>query len=78
EGEQIANRAAERGYGSVVAYLRALVAADALVDSLRNDWQDADDTPDRIEASFRESWHDAMTGKVQPVESLWEGWDDDE
>ena len=78
EGEQIARQAAARGYPSTVEYLRALVAADALVAALHTDWQDADESADQIEASFRESWHEALTGKVRPIEELWDSLDDDE
>lgn len=59
-------------------YLQALVAADALVEALRDDWQDADVSADEIETSFREAWHDAMTGNTLPVEALWDDLDDDE
>lgn len=78
EAVHISQRAKERGYESVEEYLRALVAADALVEMLRDDWQDADTSPDEIEANFREAWHDALTGNVLPIESLWDGLDDDE
>lgn len=78
EATHITQRAMERGYTSAVAYLRALVAADTLVTLLREDWQNADDSPERIEADFREAWHDAMTGKVYPAETLWDDLDDDE
>ncbi|MBZ0301846.1 MAG: hypothetical protein K8J31_19010 [Anaerolineae bacterium] len=78
EAVHISQRAKERGYGSVEDYLRALVAADALVEVLRDDWQNADAIPDEIEAGFREAWHDALTGNVLPIESLWDGLDDDD
>ncbi|MBL8165775.1 MAG: hypothetical protein JNJ61_27570 [Anaerolineae bacterium] len=78
EADHIAQRAKERGYASLMDYLRALVAADVLVESLRDDWQDADSTADEIETAFREAWHEAMTGKVLPVDSLWDGLEDDE
>lgn len=78
EAVHISQRAKEQGYESVEEYLRALVAADALVEMLRDDWQDADTSPDEIEANFREAWHDALTGNVLPIESLWDGLDDDE
>jgi hypothetical protein len=78
EAVHISQRAKERGYASMVDYLRALVAADALVEALRDDWQDADPNADEIEAGFREAWHDAMTGNVLPIESLWDGLDDDD
>jgi len=77
EAEQIAHRAEERGYHSLVDYLRALVAADALVAALRADWRDADDSADVIESAFREAWHEAMTGKTLPVDQLWDFPDDD-
>jgi hypothetical protein len=67
EAVHISQRAKERGYASMMDYLRALVAADALVEALRE-----------IEANFREAWHDAMTGNVLPIESLWDELDDDE
>lgn len=78
EGMQLAQRAAERGYHSLVDYLRALVAADVLVDALREDWQDTDDDPELLETEFREGWHDAMTGNTAPIETLWDSLDNDE
>jgi hypothetical protein len=77
EAEQIARQAQERGYESVLDYLRALVAADALVGALRDDWQEAEDSADVLEAEFREAWHDALTGNTLPVETLWDTMDDD-
>ncbi len=78
EAAHIAQRAKERGYAALMDYLRALVAADELVEVLRDDWQNADTGADEIETNFRESWHEAMTGNVLPIESLWDGLDDDE
>jgi hypothetical protein len=78
DAAHIARRAKQRGYSSPEDYVRALVAADALVEVLREDWQDADTTPDEIETAFREAWHDAMTGNVRPIDSLWDAPDDDE
>ncbi len=78
EAVHIVQRAKERGYTSPVDYLRALVAADALVEVLRDDWRDADTSTNEVEASFREAWHDAMTGNILPIESLWDELDDDE
>ena len=78
EADAITKRAQERGYPSPEDYLRALVAADALVEVLRPDWQDADESADEIETSFREAWHDAMTGNLLPIESLWDAMDDEE
>lgn len=78
EGERIAQLAAGRGYDSIASYLRALIAADALVEVLHEDWRDADEDEDLLEAEFRQSWHDAMTGRVFPVERLWDMLDDDD
>ena len=78
EADAISQRAKERGYMSPEDYLRALVAADTLVEVLRDDWQDADVSADEIEAGFREAWHDAMTGNTLPIETLWDALDDDE
>jgi hypothetical protein len=78
EAIHISRRAKERGYTSLVDYLRALVAADVLVEVLRDDWQDADTGADEIETAFREAWHEAMTGNTFPIESLWDGLDDGE
>jgi hypothetical protein len=78
EADAISQRAKERGYASPEDYLRALVAADALVEVLRTDWQDADASADEIETAFREAWHDAMTGNVFPIETLWDALNDDE
>jgi len=78
EADAISQRAKERGYRSPEDYLRALVAADALVEALRDDWQDADVSADEIETNFREAWHHAMTGNTISVEALWDALDDDE
>ncbi len=77
EAAHIAGRAKERGYTSLADYLRALVAADELVEALRDDWQDADLSANEIEAGFRQAWHDALTGNALPIESLWDALDDD-
>lgn len=71
-------RAAELGFASVVDYLMALAAADALVEQLRPDWQDADEDPQTLEAEFRQAWHDVMTGRTYPVTSLSEFLKDDD
>lgn len=71
EVKRITQYAEERGYTSVVEYIRALVAADALVAELSKDWDDADESSDVIEASLREAWHDVATGNVLPIEQLW-------
>ena len=60
------------GYISVTDYLRALIAADAIIEMLRPDWQDAEQSAQEIEASFRETWHDALTDNVRPIDELWE------
>lgn len=72
EVSQITHQAEIRGYSSVMEYLRALVTADALVNHLKDDWQDADEDARVLEAGFRQSWHEAMTGDVSPVETLWD------
>jgi hypothetical protein len=77
EAAYLSQRAKERGYSSLEDYLRALVAADALIEILREDWNDADESVHEIETSFREAWHDAMTGRTHPIEILWNS-DDDE
>lgn len=77
EAQQMSRLASMRGYQSLTDYLRALVAADALVEALREDWQDTEESAETIEASFREAWHDAMTRNVRPIESLWDELDDD-
>lgn len=78
EAVRISQIAKERGYASPVDYLRALVAADALVEALREDWHDAGESAQEIETSFREAWHDAMTGNVLTIEALWDDDTDDE
>ena len=72
EGQEIERRAGERGYKSAADDVRALVAADALVEALRDDWQDAEDDADLLESEFRQTWHDAMTGNTRPVNELWD------
>ena len=76
EARQMTRRAEARGYPSLLAYLRALVAADELVMALRDDWQDMEAGADSIELSFRESWHEAMTGQTRPIDQLWDEMDD--
>lgn len=78
EAKQIAAQARARGYPSITAYLRALVAADALVEALRPDFTDAEQDADRLEAGLRDAWHDAMTGRVSRIDDLWDSLDDDE
>jgi hypothetical protein len=78
EAARAAQQAKERGYDSVVDYVRALLAADAIVDVLRPDWETADESSEVIEMSLREALHEAMTGKVLPVESLWDRLDDEQ
>jgi len=78
EAAHLLARATERGYASLVDYLRSLVAADMLVEVLRAEWQDTEPSADEIERSFREGWHAALTGRVLPIESLWDDLDDDE
>lgn len=72
EGVEMERRATERGYPSVADYIRALVEVDALVDALREDWQDAEESPEVLEANLRQSWHEAMTGQTLPISALWE------
>ena len=48
---------------------------DALIEILREDWQDAETSPDEIEAGFREALYDAIIGNVRPIESLWDDLD---
>jgi len=75
DSEDAANleaRASQLGYTSVTDYLRALIAADAIIETLRPDWQDAEQSAQEIEASFREAWHDALTDNVRPIDELWD------
>ena len=65
ENERIQNLAQQRGYESTEAYLLALVEWDA---------EDAEEDP---EASFRQGWHEVMTGQTYPVSTLWDFLDDD-
>ena len=74
---ELAAQAEARGYASLSAYLRALVAADELVLALRDDWRNTDDGVDVIEVAFRESWHEAMTGQTLRVDQLWDSLDND-
>jgi hypothetical protein len=76
EAVQLIEQARLRGYDTPEAYLRALVAADTLVEVLRVDWHEAESRPEEIENAFREAWHDAMTGHVLPIEALWDEMDD--
>lgn len=78
EAAHLLARATERGYASLIDYLRALVAADALVDALRDDWQNTEPSAEEIEHSLRDSWHAAQTGRVLPIENLWDILDNDE
>jgi hypothetical protein len=78
EAEQMAERAHALGYSTITDYVQALVAADMLVAQLRPDWEDADEPTAEIEASFREAWHEAMTGRTLPIERLWDELADDE
>lgn len=68
--EQINQLARERGYESASDYLLALVREDA--DG--NDEMDEDDIDP--EESFRRGWHEAMTGKTRPIETVWDELDE--
>lgn len=70
--------AREKGYPSVSDYLRALIEADAFVEALREDWQDAERSADDIEAGFRQGWHEIATGHSLSLDELWASLDDDE
>ena len=78
ESAQVERRAHDLGYQSIAHYLRALAAADALVEELRPDWQDADEEAEVLEADFRQAWHEAMTGKGRPIEELWDALEEED
>lgn len=75
ERQQIEDLARRRGYNTPEAYLLALIEADAL--AARGVSSEDDDEFD-IEASFRQGWHEAMTGQTRPISELWDALDDDE
>jgi len=64
EYERIVALAQQRGYESPDAYVLALVEEDA-EDEIE------DDDIDPVE-SFRQAWHEAMTGQSRPIEELWD------
>lgn len=37
--------------------------------------EEADELDESPQESFRQGWHDAMTGNISPVSQLWEGID---
>ncbi len=63
EYERIVALAHQRGYESPDAYVLALVEEDA------EDEID-DDEVDPVE-SFKQAWHEAMTGQSYPIEEVW-------
>jgi len=75
---EIERRATEQGYKSVADYLQALAVADAFVEAFRQDWQEADEDTDLLEAEFRQAWHDVMTGNVRPISELWDALEEDD
>lgn len=75
ERQQIEDLARRRGYNTPEEYLLALIEADALA-SRGVSSEDEDDFD--IEASFRQGWHEAMTGQTRPIAELWDKLEDDE
>jgi len=59
--------ARERGFNAPDDYLLALFELDVEDD-------DAEEDP---VAAFRQSWHEAMTGKTYPISTLWDDMDDE-
>lgn len=78
EATQLIRQSTARGYASVPDYLRALIHADIILGELQSDFEGADETSHTLTEDFREAWHDAMTNRIHPVESLWEQADDGE
>ena len=72
ERERIEAQALEQGYETAQAYLLSLVDADVATEVDEVDaYFDADP-----EATFRQSWHEAMTDQTHPVATLWDDLED--
>jgi hypothetical protein len=61
------------GYSTLEDYLRALIETDA---KAHGEVLDLDDEIDPI-VSFRQGWHDAMTGNIRPLSELWDALDEE-
>lgn len=68
ERQKIEELARQRGYTAPADYIKALVESDA------EDDEDFDEDP---AATFRQAWHEAMTGQTHPVSTLWDDLDDE-
>lgn len=60
------------GYSTLEDYLRALIETDA---KAHGEILDLDEEIDPIE-SFRQGWHDVMTGNIRPLSELWDALDE--
>lgn len=75
--QQIEELARRRGYSALKDYLLALIESDAKAhDETVN--LDEEETQENLLEGFRQSWHEAMTGKTVPLSNLWDDIDDDE
>lgn len=66
-------QARRRGYADLTHYVLALAQADILVATLGDELIDEDGVDHADD--LRQAWHDAMTGRVQPLSNLWDALD---
>ncbi len=61
-------------FESLVAAMISLSTAEKtqLMEILEHELQPIDSKPNEASRSFQRGWEDAMTGKVRPIEGLWD------
>lgn len=72
ERERIEQLAHQRGFSIPGDYLLALAEIDA-----KAQVDDQELTKDELIENFRQGWREAMRGEVYPIETLWDGIDDE-
>ena len=75
--QQIEALAQRRGYADLQGYLLALIESDAKAHG-ETVTLDEEETKESLLDGFRQSWHEAMTGKTVPLSQLWDDANDDE
>ncbi|MBZ0281401.1 MAG: hypothetical protein K8L97_11730 [Anaerolineae bacterium] len=70
EQARIERLAHERGFNALTSYLLALVESDAQA-------LEGEPTQAEILENFRQGWKEAMNGEVLPIDTLWDGIEDE-
>ena len=76
--QQIEALAQRRGYAALQDYLLALIESDAKAHGETVNLDEQEETKESLLEGFRQSWHEAMTGKTVPLSRLWDDLNDDE